>query len=268
LAGVLCFLAPLHAQFFTDVTAQDQDRGTLEDVAASQLMEGFRDGSFHPNQPVCRADSVMVLARLLNLSLKGFMVLPGTPALATLQGIPTTHWVYPAARFLAEHGMLSGAEAVGGLSVPLTRGEFLAALSPLLHAGVPQRPEIIAGELTENLLLPDGWPGHLQATITRRELARIMNDLLFYLTQHAVTEGTITAFETDANGTRWVHLMTTIGEARLCMPVRSVLINNGTENTLSEGAKVRTVSDAVPGMHGNAFFRVREVTVMPVTAQR
>jgi len=271
LAACLALWVPAHAQqqqFFTDIPMTDIDLEAIQNAAANQLMEGYPDGAFHPEYSVRHSESVLVMARLLNVSYKGFMVLPSpTVTRPRVTGVPLKHWLYPAARFLAKHGMLGDTTKVSPLAAtPVTRGELLTDLSRLLHMGESMRPDECAKELADDCLLPDGWKDRYDAPVTRRELARLLDNLLNYLTQHAVAEGTITAFETDGNGDRWVHLETAIGEARLCMPTRGIIVQGGSEEAVRAGMKIQTLSDVVAGTHSKPYFRVREVTILARTA--
>ena len=271
LAVGMALRVPAHAQqqqFYTDIPITDFDLEAIQNAAANQLMEGYPDGAFHPEYSVRHRESVLVMARLLNVSYKGFMVLPSPTVVHPLvTGVPARHWLYPAARFLAQHGMLDNTVKISPLAAtPVTRGELLTDLSRLLHMGDSRPLEESAQEFADDSLLPDGWKDCYDAPVTRRELARLLDNLLNYLTQHAVAEGTITAFETDENGDRWVHLDTAIGEARLCMPTRGIIVQGGSEDTVRAGMKIQTLSDVVAGTHSKPYFRVREVTILARTA--
>lgn len=262
--GGLLLLLPAHAQFYSDISPNDLDRDSIDDAAVSQLMEGFPDGAFHPESPMTRADGVMVMARMLNLALKGFMVLPAVPP-TTMQALPVsaTHWVYPAARFLADHGVFdTGAETPFIPGAPLTRGELLSYLSRLLHAGRAESCAEMVKELAANSLLPAGWEGDWKQPVIRREAARLLDQTLDYLIQSAVAEGRVTAFETDGQGDRWVHLQTVIGEARLMLPTGGVIVQGGAVDAIHVGVRIRTLSDVVSGTKRKPYFRVREVTIL------
>lgn len=270
LLGGLLLFTPLHAQqFFSDIPADDRDKLSFIEVASNQLMEGYPDGTFQPEATVRRDESVMVMARLLRTSLRGFMVLsPAQCTTAQPPAIPVNHWAYTAAMYLVEQGMWDSQLDTVRLREPVTRGELLGFVARMLHAGVPQTAEQASAELHERGLLPEGWDTpSLGQSVTRREMARFLDPLLYHLTQYAMAEGTIIAFETDPQGTRWVHLETPLGEARLCLPVRGVVIQGGEDDSLREGVKVRTLSDAV-GSRNGAYYRVRQVTIMPTTAQK
>ena len=72
----------------------------------------------------------------------------------------------------------------------------------------------------------------------------------------------MTALEKDDNGIRWVHLDTTIGSARLCLPEAGVIVQGGQLANIREGDRIRTTSDAVSGMSRKPYYRVREVTIL------
>ena len=116
----------------------------------------------------------------------------------------------------------------------------------MLHAGIPQTPAMAADEFAELSLLPTGWQEDLMRPVTRRDMACVLDSLLNYLTQNAITEGTVTAFELDDRGNRWVHLDTTLGEARLCLPPRGIIMQDGTMEMLREGTRIRQHRQAMP----------------------
>lgn len=260
LCGTFLLLSHARAAYFTDVLDNGSTNRCIMDAAFHQLMEGFPDGTFRPTQPLHRAERVMVMARLLNTALKGFMVLPATPLPESSDDIPAAHWAAPAAQFLGEHGLPTPIDHANAV---VTKGDFLVEVYRILHAGARTTPTAAAAEFRDNALIADSWLSRLQAPITRKETARLLEDFLYYLTQHAVAEGTITRLETDAEGFRWATLDTAIGECQLCLPTRGVVITGGSEDAVRIGATIRTLSDAVGGTGGRGkYYRAREVTVI------
>ena len=260
-----CLFAPAFAQqqFFADISPDDRDARVIMDAAYHQFLEGFPNGNFKPDAPLHRSGHVMVMARLLNTALKGFMVLPAPaqPVPAELRAASAS-WASHAVDFLAEHGMLDRVLTTGyRADLPVFRGEFLAALNRMLLDGTDCTPEKAYADLLDASVAPKDWEGSLAVPITRREVARVLENLLFFLTQHAVTEGRIVKFEVDTSQDRWVTLDTRIGSARLVLPILGVTFNNGEPETLQPGQRIRTLSDAVSG-NGGPFYRVREVTVL------
>ncbi|HOF87319.1 MAG TPA: S-layer homology domain-containing protein [Armatimonadota bacterium] len=247
------------AGFFPDVPDGTRLSRDVTDAAYHQLMEGYPDGAFRAEWPLTRAGAVMVYARLLSVALEGFMVLPAEPvALPAYADVPDAHWMRAAAAYLAERGMLPPSGTRFEPARPVARGEFLRGLYRLMHEGALDDAAI--AWLDERCLLPAGWGEALNAPITRGEAARVLVTVLFYLTQHAVTAGTITSVGAEADGLRWVELDTRIGPCRLAAPVRGVIIEGADD--LREGQTIRTISDAVSG-GGEKYYRVRKVTVLP-----
>ncbi|OPZ82192.1 MAG: Cellulosome-anchoring protein precursor [bacterium ADurb.Bin429] len=249
----------VRAGFFPDVPDGTRLSRDVTDAAYHQLMEGFPDGAFRPELPLTRAGAVMVYARLLSVSLEGFMVLPGASvSLPEYADVPPAHWMRAAAAYLAERGMLPPVE--GDRFVPegpVTRGEFLRGLYRLMHEGALSDDAI--AWLNDRCLLPDGWATAFDVPITRGEVARALGDVLLYLTQHAMTEGAITRISEAEDGLRWVELDTAIGPCRLALPVVGVMVEGA--DALREGQTIRTISDAVNG-GGTKYYRVRKVTVL------
>lgn len=251
-----------HAQFFADIPETDPEARVITEVAYHQLMEGYPEGVFRPEEPLRLAEGVMVYARLLNVALRGFMVLPGVtpPATASVPD-PVPTWANPAAEFLLDQGMWPYERDQWRLDTPLTRGEFAQGLFRLLHAGASCDERTAITDLRDADIWPAPWEA-VDVPLTRRDAAILLDATLVHLTQHAVTEGTIAAFETDKDGTRWVHLRTAIGEGRLCLPVRGVVMEPAPQ-ALTEGMRIRTLSDAVASSRYGTFFRVRAVTILP-----
>lgn len=257
-----CGSLPAEAQFFSDIPATDRNATVITDAVFHQLMEGYPGGVFAPDQPLRRVEGIMVTARLLNIALKGFMLLPGTPQ--TAERLTAPAWADPAAHFLLEHGMWPyTATDDWQPQTPLTRGEFAQLLYRLLHTGASGDTATAMATLVDAAVLPEPWAAPA-APVTRGEVARVLEETLVYLTQHATTEGVIRAFESDEDGTRWVCLTTEIGEGRLCLPRRGVLMAPE-DCDLHAGMRIRTLSDAVSSSNHGTYFRVREVTILPAS---
>lgn len=262
--GVLALITRAQAAYFTDVPDSEAASQYITDVAYHQLMEGFPDGKFHPDAPLRRAESVMVLARLLNTALKGFMVLPAPENAQPAIVLPDAHWMSSAAHFLLEHGMFtSPASATYHANDRVTKGEYAADLSHLLHAGADITPRAAMRELIDESLAPPEWQQQLDVPMTRREVAQLLENTLSYLRQHAVAEGAITQLATDEEGFRWATLDTAIGECRLCVPTRGVIVHGATPDEIRVGLRIRTVSDTIgsAGKRGR-YYCAREITVL------
>lgn len=260
--GTLLALTCAQAALFTDVPEKAIASRDISSAAYHQLMEGFPDGSFRPEAPLRRVESVMVVARLLHTALKGFMVLPAPSSAAPVDA--HGHWSASAANFLAENGFADLTKAaMAAPGTPVTKGEFLTLLDRLLHAGERTTPEAAFNALREEALVPADWQGKLQSCILRQEVAQSVERFLGYLTKHAEAEGTITALETDDDGYRWATLHTAIGECRLYIPTRGVMISGGTQDDVRVGATIRTLSGAVGSTSARGkYYCVRELAMI------
>lgn len=74
---------------FTDVAQKHWAGKAIEAVKRAGIMNGYKDGTFHPNQSLTRAEAVKVLNSLLNRG-----PLQGVTK-ATWPDVPLTHWASP-----------------------------------------------------------------------------------------------------------------------------------------------------------------------------
>lgn len=269
----LLLLVPAQAQhYFSDISPTDPDRDAIRDTITAQIMEGYPDGAFHAEAPVSRGEGVVLMARVLHTSLLGFMVLP--PPLmehADLAGISTVHWAYPAAKYLANYGLLDSFAPDGRAfhgQTSVTRGEWLACMARLFHQGAHVSVAAAVAEFNHRALLPPGWNTQFSAEVSRREMARLLADVIDSLTQNAETEGTISAIETDKAAKQWLSLDTELGKARLYLPDIGVVLQGGTKADLHVGVRIHTISDALNNDDNNGpYYRIRKVMVLPQAAK-
>ena len=260
LAGCALF-TPVFAQlFFSDIRAGDRDARPITDSACDQLMEGFPDGNFHPEAPLHQGEEVMVMSRLLNIALKGFLVMP--VAADPMPNNMYKPWLSSAASFLAENGLWHA--VIGHECRPdrqVSKGAFLQALYALMCGATSGTPQAAYAWCSDASLLPEGWGDDQHASVSRRQAACVLEAALYYLTQHAVTEGKIVKYDMDDDQNRWVTLDTPLGQGRLVLPPEGVTIHGGQATDLQPGRRIHTLSDAVTGK-AQPYYRVREVTIV------
>ncbi|MDD2619421.1 MAG: S-layer homology domain-containing protein [Syntrophomonadaceae bacterium] len=112
---------------FTDVPAGYWAGAYIAAVSRAAYMEGFADGSFHPDETLSRAQGAAAIMRLVASEAT-------PPALPLLDDMDAGHWAAPAAATAVAAGMISIAED-GRKFYPdkaLTRGELARCLAIVL----------------------------------------------------------------------------------------------------------------------------------------
>ncbi|MCG8366248.1 MAG: S-layer homology domain-containing protein [Pseudanabaenales cyanobacterium] len=114
-AAPLIYTIPVAAQQtnFSDIGVNYWARPFIQRLAAENIIDGFPDGSFRPNQPVSRAQFAVILQKAFNR--------PAIYAARTFSDVPANYWahgaiqnayrtgfltVYPNGEFLPDHGIL------------------------------------------------------------------------------------------------------------------------------------------------------------------
>jgi peptidoglycan/xylan/chitin deacetylase (PgdA/CDA1 family) len=92
---------PTGARAFSDVTADNPNFGIINYLAQRGLITGYPDGTYHPWEPVTRAQAAYITVRALGL---------GAPAVVenSFYDVPTDHWAYSAVMTVAKAGYLAG----------------------------------------------------------------------------------------------------------------------------------------------------------------
>lgn len=114
-------------QSFTDVPPDHWCYDVIKDLTEQNLLSGYFDGTFKPDQPVTRAEVAAMLIR--------FAELPTTPVRdATYQDMTVTHWALPFAE--AVKAYLPGYDLAGGgkifePSTPARREDVVAAAAKI-----------------------------------------------------------------------------------------------------------------------------------------
>lgn len=91
---------------FTDVSPDHWCYDVINELTEKNLLSGYFDGTFKPDQPVTRDEVAAMLTR--------FAALPTAPVrvVATYQDMPLTHWALPFAE--AVKAYLPGYDLAGG----------------------------------------------------------------------------------------------------------------------------------------------------------
>ena len=104
-AMILTSVLSVSAASFTDVSDSDRYYEAVEILSALDIIEGYEDGSFRPDETITRAEAATIVDRLL-----GFNAVPTPYSGQTYTDVPTTHWasgyiqIGTAQGFIAGHG--------------------------------------------------------------------------------------------------------------------------------------------------------------------
>ena len=83
---------------FTDVSSNYWARGFIAELASRQIIEGFPDGKFHPNEPVTRAQFAAMISKAFKKNKVRNAI--------NFRDISTNYWAYSAIREAYEMGFL------------------------------------------------------------------------------------------------------------------------------------------------------------------
>ena len=104
-AMILTSVFSVSAASFTDVSDSDRYYEAVEILTALDIIEGYEDGTFRPDETITRAEAVTIVDRLL-----GFNAVPTPYSGQTYTDVPATHWasgyiqIGTAQGFIAGHG--------------------------------------------------------------------------------------------------------------------------------------------------------------------
>ncbi|WP_261225886.1 S-layer homology domain-containing protein [Ancylothrix sp. D3o] len=85
---------------FPDVPATHWAKNYISELAAREILQGFMDGNFRPNEPVTRAEFAAMIRRAFNL--------PKVRKAMVFQDVPANHWASAAIREAYEMGFFEG----------------------------------------------------------------------------------------------------------------------------------------------------------------
>jgi S-layer homology domain len=83
---------------FPDVPDNHWARGFIGQLVARELIQGYPDGLYRPNEPVTRAELATIISKAFDRN--------KTREMVNFRDVPTNHWAYPAIRDAYEMGFL------------------------------------------------------------------------------------------------------------------------------------------------------------------
>lgn len=106
---------------FPDVTGNHWAIEEINFLSNQEIIKGFEDNTFRPNQTVTRADAAIMIARALELD-------PTKATTATFQDVSEDFYAYGAINAVAAQGIIEGFGGNYSPRSPLTRGQMAAIL--------------------------------------------------------------------------------------------------------------------------------------------
>ena len=148
LALSVALLSSLTFGAFSSVSAaQFQDiqgswaRESIEQLNQKNIIGGYPDGNFKPNNSITRAEFSAVLAKALGLN-----VMPVTAS--SFSDVPSSYWATPAIQTVKQAGMINGyPDGTFGPMRPITRAEAIAVVVNAAKVPMPddaQTDQILA----------------------------------------------------------------------------------------------------------------------------
>lgn len=119
---ILLMFIPFHVGAkspFIDVSDKHWAQKEIEYLTSKQLMNGFSNGTFKPDDKINRADVAIVIAAVLQLELDSTNQID-------FKDVPTNHYAKDAIKAVAEKGIIQGYNGNYSPKRYLTRGEIAA----------------------------------------------------------------------------------------------------------------------------------------------
>lgn len=125
-------VVPTAEAAFNDVKPGTEGAIAIEKLSAMNIVNGYQDGTFKPNNGVTRAEA----AKILTLLNTGGEEVSGYESSFT--DVPQTHWAYEFVGFANEFALLTGyGGGLFGAEDSLTRGQFAKILATQLEVPTP-----------------------------------------------------------------------------------------------------------------------------------
>lgn len=108
---------------FSDVPNHTYYADAIKDLANRNIINGFPDGTFRPNEKITRGQVAALVAKSLNLK-------PDNSTTLTFSDVPSTHYFYPYITALAQLKIINGyTNGKFGVNDTMTRGQAAKVLT-------------------------------------------------------------------------------------------------------------------------------------------
>lgn len=161
------FVTP--AEAFTDVKSGTAAAVFSKYISSKNIMKGYPDGSFKPNNSINRAELAAMLVKAKGLKLN-------KPAKATFKDVKPSHWAYGAVETAVKDGLLKGyKDGTFRPSAKTTRAELSALLLSLTRE---QGPVVALPKDTKDVK-PGHWARNLIAAAIAADVVALVDGKSF-----------------------------------------------------------------------------------------
>ena len=147
---------PAFAQSFKDVPADHDAYEAVEFLKTANVISGYEDGTFRPNQKVNRAESLkLIIAPLL----KPEQLETAKQAVSVYTDVPNDAWFKPYLEFARATGIVDGppAKTVFNGANPVIKVEFMKMVEQAFGADAKTSFSEIRLPLSKDVTNPDEW---------------------------------------------------------------------------------------------------------------
>ncbi|MBD1825382.1 S-layer homology domain-containing protein [Cyanobacteria bacterium FACHB-DQ100] len=187
-AAPMIMVAPASAQAaFSDVASDNWASPFIQELASRNIIAGFPDGTFRPNDPVTRAQFAAIL-------LKAFPNAPRVNTPINFSDVPSNYWGLQAIRNAYATGFLAGFP--GGTFRPndnIPRAQALVSLSNGLRYASTQPADSVLQVYTDASNIP-GYARNSIAAATERRIVVNYPDVRFLNPNQVATRADVAAF--------------------------------------------------------------------------
>lgn len=162
----LCSPLLVSAAVFSD-THSNWAQSAIQSLSGKNIISGYPDGTFRPQEQVTRAEFSALLVKALALKLD-------TSGMQTFSDVPTTSWAYPSIETVRKTGLVSGYP--NGIFMPgksITRAEAMAVLANAARIPMPSHDktnELLSG-YADSAMIPSWARTSAAATIDAKIFA-------------------------------------------------------------------------------------------------
>lgn len=187
-AAPMIMMAPASAQAaFSDVASDNWASPFIQELASRNIIAGFPDGTFRPNDPVTRAQFAAIL-------LKAFPNAPRVNTPINFSDVPSNYWGLQAIQNAYATGFLAGFP--GGTFRPndnIPRAQALVSLSNGLKYASTQPADSVLQAYTDASNIPD-YARNSIAAATERRIVVNYPDVRFLNPNQTATRADVAAF--------------------------------------------------------------------------
>ncbi|MBD1842866.1 S-layer homology domain-containing protein [Cyanobacteria bacterium FACHB-63] len=187
-AAPMIMVAPASAQAtFSDVASDNWASPFIQELASRNIIAGFGDGTFRPNDPVTRAQFAAIL-------LKAFPNAPRVNTPINFSDVPSNYWGLQAIQNAYATGFLAGFP--GGTFRPndnIPRAQALVSLSNGLKYASTQPADSVLQVYTDAANIP-GFARNSIAAATERRIVVNYPDVRFLNPNQTATRADVAAF--------------------------------------------------------------------------